>query len=229
MRTIRYSLRQLRRNPGFAAVAIVTLALGIGATTAIFSVMDGVLLSPLPYPEPDRLTVVALYNRTLGYPTMTSYPDFLDWQRGSRSFDSMAAFKFLGFDLTSPGTAEHLDGVEVSSTFFSTLGLKLALGRAFSSEEDRAGGAPAAVISHELWRDRFGGSQAALGRSITLNGAGYQRIAATEGREHIVRGDGGGSSDVSGKHRGPGAGRSAGGVNAAASRGANRSHGRAPA
>lgn len=173
MPVIRYSFRQLRRNPGFATVAIVTLALGIGATAAIFSVLDGVVLSPLPYPEPDRLAVVALYNRTLGYPTMTSYPDFLDWQRGSRSFESMAAFKSVGFDLTSPGAAEHLEGMEVSSTFFDTLGVKLALGRGILPEEDRAGGAPVVVISHELWRDRFGGSRAALGEAITLNGAGY--------------------------------------------------------
>jgi predicted permease len=173
MRAIRYSFRQLRRNPGFATVAIVTLALGIGATTAIFSVFEGVVLSPLQYLQPDRLAVVLLYNRNLGYPTLLSYPDFLDWRRGSRSFESMAAFKPLGFDLTSPGAAEHLDGMEVSSTFFDTLGVKLALGRASSAEEDRTGGAPAAVISHQLWRDRFGGSREALGKSITLNGTGY--------------------------------------------------------
>ncbi len=166
-------------------VAIVTLALGIGATTAIFSVLEGVVLSPLPYPDSDRLALVALYNRALGYPTMTSYLDFLDWQRGSRLFESMAAFKSLGFDLSRPGEAEHLEGMEVSSTFFRTLGVKLALGREISAEEDRTGGAPAAVISHELWRDRFGGSAGALGGSITLNGGGYTIVGVLPAGFHI--------------------------------------------
>jgi predicted permease len=173
MQTIRYGLRQLRRNPGFAAVAILTLALGIGANTAIFSVVQGVLLSPLPYREPDRLVLVALYNRTLKYPTSLSYPDFLDWQRSSRSFQQIAAFKPQGFDLTSPGAAEHLDGNEVSSGFFSTLGVKLSLGRDFSPQEDRYGGVPAAIISNRLWQERFAGSPMALGVVIALSGTDY--------------------------------------------------------
>ncbi len=173
MQTIRYAVRQLRRSPGFAAAALLTLALGIGANTAIFSVLDGVVLAPLPYRAPDRLVIVTLFNRTLGYPTMLSYPDFLDWQRSSRSFERVAAYQSQGFDLTSPGTAEHLDGSEVSFTFFSTLGVKLALGREISSDEDRTGGPPAAVISNRLWRDRFGANQAALGKPITLSGVDY--------------------------------------------------------
>jgi predicted permease len=173
MQTIRYGLRQLRRNPGFAAVAILTLALGIGANTAIFSVVQGVLLAPLPYREPDRLVLVALYNRTLKYPTSLSYPDFLDWQRNSRSFQQIAAFKSQGFDLTSPGAAEHLDGNEVSSSFFGTLGVKLALGRDFSPREDQYGGTPAAIISNRLWQERFAGSPMALGKVIALSGTDY--------------------------------------------------------
>ena len=173
MQTIRYGLRQLWRNPGFAAVAVLTLALGIGANTAIFSVLEGVVLSPLPYRQPDRLVLVLLYNRALKYPTDLSYPDFLDWQRSSRSFERMAAFQPQGFDLTSPGAAEHLNGNAVSASFFSTLGAKLALGREISPQEDRHGGPPAAVISNRLWRERFSGSQAALGRPITLNGVDY--------------------------------------------------------
>ncbi len=173
MPAIRYGLRQLRLNPGFAIVAILTLALGIGANTAIFSVLDGVVLSPLPYPEPDRLVLVALYNRALGYPTNHSYPDFLDWRRSSRSFEQIAAYKTQGFDLASPGTAEHLDGSEVSAGFFSTLGVKLALGREFSSREDTTGGAAAVVISDRLWKDRFAASAAALGKLVALNGVDY--------------------------------------------------------
>src|SRR5580658_2229608 len=119
MRNIRYGVRQLLRSPGFALVAVITLALGIGANTAIFSVLDGVVLAPLPYRAPDRLVVIALFNRTLGYPMALSYPDFLDWQRSSRSFQQIAAYKPLGLDLTNPGAAKHLDGYEVSSAFFS--------------------------------------------------------------------------------------------------------------
>jgi predicted permease len=127
----------------------------------------------LPYREPDRLVIIALFNRASGYPTDLSYPDFLDWQRSSRSFEQIAAFKPQGFDLTSPGTAQHLDGNEVSSTFFSTLGVKLALGRDISREEDRYGGAPAAVISNRLWQDLFAASPAVLGKPITLSGGDY--------------------------------------------------------
>jgi len=173
VRDIRYASRSLRKSPGFATAAILTLALGLGANTAIFSVLEGVALSPLPYAEPDRLVLVALYNRTLGYATNLSYPDFLDWQRSSRSFEQIAAFKAKSFDLSSPGAAEHVDGKEVSSNFFSTLGVKPGLGRDLSPEEDRTGGMPAAVISNRLWQDRFAGSPATLGKAITLDGVDY--------------------------------------------------------
>ena len=173
LRDIRYASRSLRKSPAFAAAAILTLALGIGANTAIFSVLEGVALSPLPYAEPDRLVLVALYNRTLGYATNLSYPDFLDWQRSSRSFEQIAAFKAQSFDLSSPGAAEHVDGKEVSSNFFSTLGVKPGLGRDLSPEEDRTGGMPAVVISNRLWQDRFEGSPATLGKAITLDGVDY--------------------------------------------------------
>jgi predicted permease len=169
-RDFRYASRSLRKSPGLAAAAIATLALGIGANTAIFSVLEGVVLAPLPYPQPDRLVVVALYNRTLGYSTYLSYPDFLDWQLNSRSFKQIAAFANEGFDLTAPGEPEHVDGKEVSANFFSTLNVRLSLGRVFSPDEDRMGGSPAVVISDRLWHDRLGGSPAALGKNLTLNG-----------------------------------------------------------
>jgi predicted permease len=173
VKNIRYGLRSLRRTPAFTLTAVVTLALGIGANTAIFSVLDSVVLAPLPYRAPDRLVILALFNRTLGYPTDLSYPDFLDWQRSSSSFEQIAALKPQGFDLTSPGAAEHLDGNEVSSTFFSTLGTKMVLGRNISRDEDRYGGTPAAVISNRLWQDRFAASPAAIGKPITLSGIDY--------------------------------------------------------
>jgi predicted permease len=170
---VRYASRSLWKTPGFAAAAILTLALGIGANTAVFSVLEGVVLDPLPYGAPDRLTVLAVYNQKLQYATDLSYPDFLDWQRSARSFQEIAAFKPQGFDLASPGAPEHVDGEVVSSTFFSTLGVKLALGRDFSPEEDRTGGMPAVVIGNRLWQERFAGSPAALGKAMTLNGDSY--------------------------------------------------------
>jgi len=172
----RYASRSLRKSPGLAAATIVTLALGIGANTAIFSVLEGVVLDPLPYYQPDRLVEVLLFNRTLGYATDLSYPDFLDWQRNSRSFERVAAFANDGFDLTNPGAPEQVDGKEVSSGFFGTLGVRFALGRDLSPEEDEPGGAPAVVISGRLWRDRFGGSPAAVGKNLTLNGIDYRII-----------------------------------------------------
>ncbi|MGD0362207.1 MAG: ABC transporter permease [Bryobacteraceae bacterium] len=179
-RDVRYAARSLRKSPAFAATAILTLALGIGANTAIFSALEGAVLAPLPYRQPDRLVMVLLYNRALKYSTYLSYPDFLDWQREARSFEQMAAFQPVGFDLTSPGPPEHVDGREVTSGFFDTLGVKLALGRTFSAAEDRTGGMPAAVISNRLWQRRFAGDRAALGKAITLNGTDYTLVGVLE-------------------------------------------------
>jgi predicted permease len=167
---LHFAARALRKNPGFAAIAILTLALGIGANTAIFTVVQGVLLAPLPYPEPDRLVTVWLDNFRLKSPTYLSYRDFMDWERADPPFEKMSAYAWRSFDLSSPGNPEHLEGREISSNFLSTLEVELALGREFSAEEDRNGGAPVAIISNGLWRDRFGGSAAALGKSIVLDG-----------------------------------------------------------
>src|SRR6202166_4703419 len=166
----RFAARMLRKSPGFTSVAILTLALGIGANTAIFSVVQGVLLAPLPYHEPDRLLTVWLNNFHLNSPTYLSYRDFMDWEHAAPPFEKMSAYARRSFDLSSPGNPEHLEGSEISSSFLSTLGVALTLGREFSPEEDRNGGAPVAIISNGLWRDRFGGSASALGKSIVLNG-----------------------------------------------------------
>jgi predicted permease len=179
-RDFRYASRSLRKSPGLAAAAIATLALGIGANTAIFSVLEGVVLDPLPYPEPDRLVVVALYNRALGSATYLSYPDFLDWRLNSRSFRQIAAFANEGFDLTGTGEPEHLDGKDVSASFFSTLNARLAVGRSFSPDEDQVGGSPAVVISDRLWHDRFGRNPAALGKNLTLNGMDHTIVGVLE-------------------------------------------------
>ena len=175
VRDVRFALRQLRKSPAFAITAVITLAFGIGANTAIFSVVEGVVLAPLPYPQPDRLVVV-MQSRPNRNHIAVSYPDFQDWQRSSRSFNSMAVVSSRRFDLTSPGAAEHFDGMEVSAGFFSTLGVKPAKGRDFSPAEDGPGAAPAAVISDRLWKGKFAANPQTVGKSMTLDGVDYTVI-----------------------------------------------------
>jgi putative ABC transport system permease protein len=165
-----FGIRALWKHPGFAIVAVLTVALGIGANTAIFSVVEGVILAPLPYPQPDRLVLVQESRPNLAHLDI-SYPDYLDWQRSVRSFQQMAALTWRDYDLTGLGASAHLDGMEITSGFFSTLGVKLAMGRELSSSEDLPHGAPAAVISDHLWRERFAASSQALGKPIVLDGA----------------------------------------------------------
>ena len=172
-RDIRYAFRSLRKSPGFAAAAVATLALGIGANTIIFSVLQGVVLAPLPFSQPDRLVLVSQVNLTLKRDLWVSYLDARDWQRNARSFEQMALAVYHGFDLTSPGTPEHVEGRMVSAGFFRTLGVQGILGHEFSPDEDRPHGAPMALISNHLWRNRFSGSRNALGKSIALDGVDY--------------------------------------------------------
>jgi putative ABC transport system permease protein len=165
---LRYGIRQLRRNPGFTAVAILTLALGIGATTAIFSVIQGVLLAPLPYTQPGRLVMV-WETTPNGKLHIASYVDFKDWQRTALPFERLAAVSWRGFDLTGSGTPERVEGEQVSSDFFRTLGIKPVKGRDFTSQDDVPGGAPVVIVSNRLWRERFSG-KGVLGRIVTLDG-----------------------------------------------------------
>jgi predicted permease len=173
---LRYAIRSLRKTPGFAATVIVTLALGIGANTAIFSALYGVVLAPMPFRDPGALWMVLLYNRALKHVTYCSYPDFLDWRRASRSFERIAAFTDRGFDVTNPGAPEHLNGEEISAAFFATLGVTPALGRDLSDDEDRFGAPASAIISDRFWQTRFARDPAVIGRAITLNGDDYTVI-----------------------------------------------------
>ena len=166
-----YGARTLWKDPGFTIVAVLTLTLGIGANAAIFSVVQGVVLAPLPYPQPDRLVMVCASRPSLKQLSI-SYPDFRDWQRNARSFEQMAGVKWRDYDLTGSGESEHLDGMEVSSGFFATLGVKLALGRDFSPSENQPHGAAAVIISQRLWKDRFSSSPQALGKTLILDGVG---------------------------------------------------------
>jgi predicted permease len=170
---VRYALRMLTRTPGFAAIAILTLALGIGANTALFSVVNGVLLNPLPYPHPDQVVVAS--NTSSALPeTWISYPDFLDWVRDDHSFSSLAAYESLvSFNLLGQGEPERVSVTEVSSTFFPTLGLTPVLGRNLSPAEDQLNGPPAVVLSGGFWKTKFGGSPDIVSKAINLDGTDY--------------------------------------------------------
>jgi putative ABC transport system permease protein len=169
---LRYATRMLLRARGFAVIGVLTLALGIGASTALFSVVNGVLLNPLPYPRAAEL--VTIYEDAPGVSKGSmSYLNFLDWQRMSRTFSSMAIYRFQDYSLTGAGQAERLTGFMVSADFFRTLGQTPILGRDFTTDDDRVGAPPVAILSGGLWERRFGGSRSVLNSTITLNGALY--------------------------------------------------------
>jgi predicted permease len=183
-RDVRFGARALRKNPGFAIVAVLTLTLGIGANIAIFSVVESAVLAPLPYPQPDRLVMVSESRQNLKQLDI-SYPDFQDWQRNARSFEEMAALTQRDYDLTSPGIAEHLDGMEVSSGFFGTLGVKPVLGRDFSPADDQPHGAQSVLISNRLWKDRFASSPLVLGKSVIMDGVDFAIIGVLPSGFHL--------------------------------------------
>ena len=172
LQDIRFSIRMLLKNPGFAAIAILTLALGIGANTALFSVVNGVLLNPLAYPHSEQL--VTVYGKTPGFARAPiSYLNFLDWQRATRTFSSMALYRNEPYNLTGAGEAELVGGSMISADFFSTLGVTPILGRNFRTDDDRAGAAPVVLLGGGLWKRKFGSSPDVIGKSIVLNGASY--------------------------------------------------------
>jgi predicted permease len=168
-----YALRTLRQKPGFAAVAILTIALGIGATTVMFTVVNSVLLKPLPYPEPERL--VSVYEQVDNSGRWAfAYFNFLDCQRESRTLSAMAALRSgMGGTVSEPGEAEHVSSREISAGLFSVVGIGLLYGRGFMPDEDRPGGAPVAIISYRLWRTRFGGDPKAVGARLVFDAKGY--------------------------------------------------------
>ena len=169
---VRYGVRMMARAPGFTIVAILTLALGIGANTAIFSVVNGVLLNPLPFPQPEQL--VSLSESKPNFATGSiSYLNFRDWQRNNHTFSSMAISRLISFSLTGSGEAEQLKAELLSSDYFSLLGVKPVIGRMFAPGEDEVGAAPIVLISAGLWKRKFGSSPNVLGRTITLDGGGF--------------------------------------------------------
>lgn len=172
---VRYSLRMLRQRPGFTAVALCTLALGIGAATVMFSVVNGVLLKPLPYAHPEQL--LSLQERTTwsthwGNLWGFSYPNFTDCRKAVRAAE-LAAWRFGGGTVAKPGEPEVVDGREVSANLFSVLGARMFRGRTFTAEEDRPAASPVAIISYSCWQKRFAASQGALGQALVLDGKPY--------------------------------------------------------
>jgi predicted permease len=172
----RYALRTLRKKPGFTAVALSTLALGIGATTVMFTVINGVLLKPLPFADPSRLVAVHghsdTWNAALYGEQNLAYLDFLDCQRENRSL-AIAGWIYDSGTISEPGEAEHVEEFEASSNLFSVLGVPLFRGRAFLPEEDRLGGAPVAILGYSLWQRKFAGNSPALGTSLVLDDKRY--------------------------------------------------------
>jgi putative ABC transport system permease protein len=184
-RDLRYAFRLLLKNPGFSAIAILTLALGIGANTAIFSVVNGVLLRPLPFRDPGRLVLIA--ERT-SYPTIsTSYENYLDWRDQSRSFESMEATRGATITLTGAGEPERLNVRMATAGIFPMLGINAQVGRTFLSEEDKPNGAPVVLISDGLWQRRFGGSREIIGRPITLDSQPYTVVGVLPGGFQILQ------------------------------------------
>ena len=171
LQDLRYAFRLLAKSPGFAAIAILTLALGIGANTAIFSVVNAVLLRPLAFRDPSRLVIVA---EKSPFPTIsTSYQNFVDWRDQSRSFESMEATRGTGLTLTGAGEPELLLARMATAGLFPLLGVEAHIGRTFLPEEERAGSAPVALLSYGLWQRRFGGSREIIGKPITLGSQPY--------------------------------------------------------
>jgi len=168
---LRFGVRLMLSKPGFALIAIVSLALGIGANTAIFSLVDAVLLRPLPFREPERLVIVWEDASSIGFPRNTPAPaNYADWKSQNRVFEDMAALSWQSYNLTEDGEPERVEAQAVTANFFSLLGIKPELGRTFSQEEDQPGRNRVVLVSHGLWQRRFGGDPAFVGREILLNG-----------------------------------------------------------
>ena len=172
LQDVKFGLRMLAKNPGFTAVAVLTLALGIGATTAIYSVVYEVLLRPLPFRDASALVVLNETTPKVGTVSV-SYPNFLDWRQQSRAFAQMAAVHSVGFNLAGVSQPEAISGDAVSPNFLSLVGVKPVLGRDFAASEEKAGTTPVVILSYALWQSHLAGDPNALGRTITLDGRSF--------------------------------------------------------
>jgi predicted permease len=185
MNDLRFALRQLRKSPGFTLAAILTLGAGIGINIAIYSIIHAVLLSELPYPEPDRL--VAISETWGGNVSPTSYPDYLDWKAAQHSFDDIAVSRRDDFNLTGDGEPERFSGLFATASYFRVLKVPPKLGRTFFDEEDSEAGVNPIIISEHLWRSRFAADPAIVGRKLTLNTIGCEVVGVAADSLSIAR------------------------------------------
>jgi predicted permease len=181
LQDIRFAVRVLLHNRGFATVAILTLALGIGANTALFSVVNGVLLNPLPFPDPDSL--FAVYTKTTTFERSSiTFPNFEDWQKQNRSFSYLAAFRGDDYNLTGSGEPERLHAHMVSADFFPAYGINPIIGRSFRRDEDQIGAEPVAMLGDGLWKRKFASSPDVVGKTVVLNGKSHTIVGVAQGR-----------------------------------------------
>jgi len=172
---LRYAIHMLVKSPGFTIVAVLTLAIGIGANTALFSVVNGVLLNPLPYPHPEQL--ITLHESKPNFLTGSiSYPNFLDWQKNNQTLSAMAVHRQTSFSLTGLGEAEQLNAEFITPDFFSILGVKPIIGRNFAASDDKVGAAPVALISEGFWKSKFGSAPDVISKNLTLDAKGFTII-----------------------------------------------------
>ncbi len=181
---LKFGARVLLRSPGFTLVAILTLALGIGANTALFSLVNGVLLEPLRFPQPDRLVALYQHKPQFQYGSI-SYPNLQDWQRDNQSFQSLAGFRPDDFSLSGLGETERIDGMMVSADFFPTLGVNPVLGRDFDPQQDVLGGKPEVMISAGMWKTKFGSAPDVIGKTLILNGTNYTIVGVVPSTFHL--------------------------------------------
>jgi predicted permease len=181
---LRYGFRVLAKSPGFCLIAILTLALGIGANTAIFSVVNGVLLNPLPFHEPNQL--VSMFQEIPNFKNGSiSYPNFLDWRRMNTTFAGMAAYRSTGFNLSGNGEPERLHGEMISAGFFEILGANPIMGRTFTADEDRLGANPTVMITEGLWQRKFGGRRDIIGQRMVLDDVGRTIVGVIPSSFHL--------------------------------------------
>src|SRR2546430_16998899 len=181
---LRYGVRVLAKSPGFSLIAILTLALGIGANTAIFSVVNGVLLNPLPFRDPHQL--VSMFQEMPNFKNGSiSYPNFIDWRRMNTTFSTMAAYRSTEFTLTGNGEPERLRGEMISAGFFEILGVNAIMGRTFTADEDRLGANPTCMITEALWERKFGGRRDIIGQQLVLNDVGRTVIGVLPSSFHL--------------------------------------------
>src|SRR6267143_4861478 len=180
---VRHGLRMLRKSPGFTVVAVLTLTLGIGANTAIFSYINAFIIKPLPYPQSDRLMIFESHDTKKGWTRegLTSTASFLDFQKQNTSFERTALWRGLSFNLTGDGAPALVEGGRVSWNYFDALGVKPMLGRTFTPDEDQPGAGHVAILSQGLWQSRFAGDGKIIGRTITVEGEPYTVVGVMPG------------------------------------------------